>query len=74
MPDERAIEAPSGRVIEVFETRLRHPQLCFFQAARERAVVAKEVFGIDEHAEALVETETGERRVLLVREIRVGQV
>ena len=72
LADERAVEAAARAVVEVFETGLRHPQLRLLQAARERAVVAIQVLGIDEHAEALVEAEGRQRRVLVLREIGVG--
>jgi hypothetical protein len=51
---------------------VRHPEFGLLQAARERPVVAKQVLGIDEHAEALVKSERRPRRVLLLREIGVG--
>ena len=42
------------------------------EPARERAIVAGELLGIDEHAEALVETERGGRGIALLGEVGVG--
>ena len=72
LADERAFEPAARTRVEVLETGLRDAQLGLFQPAGQRAIVAKEMLGIDEHAEALVETERGGGRVLVLGQIRVG--
>ena len=72
LPDHGAIQAASRGVVEIFETRVRNAQLRLLQSPRQRAIVAKELLGVDEHAEALVEGEGRHRRILVLRDVGVG--
>ena len=49
-----------------------HAQLGLLQATGELAIVAREVLGVDEQADAFVEAERPDRRVLQLRPIGVG--
>src|SRR5690606_15553204 len=49
------VETARGRVIEVLERRGALPELGLPEAAVALSVLAVEVLGVDEHAEALVE-------------------
>src|SRR5262249_16053097 len=55
LPNEGAIEFASA-VIKVLETGLAEPQLRFFESTRERAIVARQLLGVDQHPEAFIET------------------
>ena len=67
LPDHRPIQFPPA-VVEIFQTRVAQSELGLLEPARERAILAGELLGIDEHAQALVETERGARGIaLLVR-------
>src|SRR5215210_8495546 len=59
-------------VVQVLETRVRDPQFGLLEATRELAVVAREMFGVDEHPDAFVEGERPDRRILQLRAIGVG--
>ena len=72
LSDQRPIEFAAGRVVEILETRVRNPELRFFEPAGELAIVPREVLGLDEQADALVETERPDRRVLELRAVGVG--
>src|SRR5262249_3944683 len=71
LPDQGAIEFAAA-VIEILETRITQTQLRFFEATGERAVLARELLCIDEHAEPLIETERRDGGVALLREVGVG--
>jgi hypothetical protein len=61
---QRPIEFAARRVLEVLETGVGHAELGLRQATGEFAVVARQVLGIDEQADAFVEAERADRRVL----------
>ena len=68
---QRAIQlAPT--VVEILKTGLTHFQLRFFEPALQRPILTREVLGIDEHAEALIEAEGRDRRIALLGEVDVG--
>src|SRR5438067_5039525 len=54
LPHEGAVQFPAT-VIEIFETGVAHTEFGLFEPPRQRAILASELFGIDEDAEALVE-------------------
>lgn len=72
LPDHGAIQPTSRGVIEIFEARVRDAELRFLESSRQRAVVAEELLGVDEHAEALVKGEARGRRVVMPRDVGVG--
>ena len=57
LADQRPIELAPWRVLEVLETGLGQPELGLLQASGEFAIVAREVLGLDEQADAFVEAE-----------------
>ncbi len=72
LPDHGPIEAAAGRVIEIFEAGVRDPQLGLLQPPRQRAIVAKQLLGVDEHAESLVKGEGRHRGILVLRHVGIG--
>ena len=54
---EGAIQLALRRVVDVLDARVGDPQLRLAQRPREALVVAREVLGVDEHPEALVEVD-----------------
>ena len=72
LADQRPIELAARRVLEILETRLGNAQLRLLQAPGELAIVAREVFGLDEQADAFVKAEGPDRSVLQLRSICIG--
>jgi hypothetical protein len=72
LADQRPVELAPGRVLEVLEARLGQAELGLLQAAGEFAIVAREVLGLDEQADAFVKAQRAHRGVLELRAIRVG--
>ena len=71
MPDHGPIEF-LATVIEIFETRLTQSEFGFLEPACERAILAGELLGIDEHTQALVETERRARGIALLGEVGIS--
>ena len=57
LADLGAVELSLRRVVDVLDAGLAEAELGLSQPAREAAVVAEELLGVDEHGEALVEAE-----------------
>lgn len=72
LPDHRAIQFAAATVVEILETRLAQAEFGFLEPPRERAMLSRELLGIDEHAQTLVETERRDGGVALLREVGVG--
>lgn len=68
-----AVQTAARPGVEILETGLRDTQARLLHAARQRAIVPKEVLGIDEHAEALVKAEALDGGIVLLREIGIGE-
>ena len=62
LADQRPIEFAARRVVEILETRVRDPELGLLEPTGELAIVAREMLGIDEQADAFVEAERPDRR------------
>ena len=73
LADQRAIQfAPA--VVEIFETGLTHLEFGFFEASAQGPILARELLGVDEHAEAFVETQRRGGRIALLGEVGGTQV
>ena len=71
LPDQGAIELAAA-VVEIFETGLTHFELRFLEAASQRPILTGQLLGIDEHPEALVETERRGGGIALLGEVGLG--
>jgi hypothetical protein len=69
LADQRPIEFPAA-VVEIFETSVTQFEFGFLEPAAQRAILARELLGIDEDAEALIETERRGRGIALLRRDR----
>ena len=72
LADERPIQLTPGRIVEIFQARLGNAQLGLGQATGELPIVARQVLGINEHPDTLVETERADRGVLQLPAVGVG--
>jgi len=71
LTDQRANRA-SGHCSPGLDAGVREAQFRLFEATPERAPIAGELLGVDEHAEAFVETEGGRGGIALLREIGIA--
>ena len=58
-----AVELAAGRVVDVLEAGLAEPELGLAQKADQALVLAPQLLGLDQQAEALVEAERGDLRL-----------
>jgi hypothetical protein len=72
LPDHGAIQFAAATVVEILETRVAQAEFGVLEPARERAILSRELLGIDEYAQALVATEGRDRGIALLREVGVG--
>jgi hypothetical protein len=73
LADERPIEFPSRRVVEVPDARLAEAELGFAESGLQPLVLAGEPLRVDEQAQAFAERDGGEGRVLLLALPRGGE-
>ena len=66
LADEGLVELAPGRVVDRLEAGLAEFELGLLEGAGEALVLAGAPLGIDEQGQALIETEGGEVRVLLL--------
>jgi hypothetical protein len=60
LADDRLVQLASGGVVDVLHARLAHLELGIGEEPGQAAVLAGDVFGVDEQAEPLVEGEGAE--------------
>lgn len=72
LADQRLVEVSLRRVVDVFDARRGDFQFRVAQETTQAAILAMQRLGVDEEAEALVEAERADLRVLVLLEPGIG--